>query len=169
MAKYIAIGKVIAPWGVNGQIKVEPLTDDIDRFMDLKSAYLDIDGEMSNLNVQSVKFLNKAYVVIKFESIDTFDDAKQIRGAYIMVNRKDAVKLPEGHYFIFDIIGLKVYDLNERFLGVIADVLKTGANDVYVVIGDDGRECLIPAIKQVVKIIDLNKKTMIIDPLEGMI
>lgn len=169
MVKYLAIGKVIAPWGVNGQIKIEPLTDDIDRFRDLKSAYLDIAGEMSKLKVQSVNFLRKAYVVIKFESIDTFDDAQQIRGAYIMVNRKEAVKLPEGHYFICDIVGLRVYDSSERFLGVITEVLKTGANDVYVMIGDDGRECLIPAIKQVVKIIDLNKNIMIIDLLEGMI
>lgn len=171
MIKYFVIGRVIAPWGVNGEIKIEPLTDNIDRFKCLESGYLDITGEieMPKLKVQSVKFLTKNYVVLKFESIDTIEDARKIQGAYIKVNRKDAVKLPKGHYFIFEIVGLKVYDLNDRYLGVITEVLQTGANDVYVMNGDDGRECLIPAIKQVVKDIDLNNKTMTIDPLEGMI
>jgi 16S rRNA processing protein RimM len=169
LIRYLSIGRVIAPWGVKGQLKIEPLTDDIYRFNNLKKAYLDNGQEMSELKVESVIFLGNSHVVIKFETIDTVDDAKQMRGADIKVDRKDAIKLPEGHYFTCDIVGLKVYDTDEKFLGVITDVFETGANDVYVMRGDDGGEYLIPAIKQVVIKIDLTKSLMIIEPMEGMI
>ena len=126
-------------------------------------------GEMLPKNLESTMLIKDKYVVIKFEGIDTRELAEQIRGAYLEIPREEAIKLPADHFFISDIIGLEVLDEGGQHLGTITDVLETGANDVYVLKGKDGRDNLIPAIKQVVKKVDLENKTMTIEPLEGML
>lgn len=170
MREYITIGKVLCPWGVKGQVKVEPLTDDITRYQKLKSIFVEEDSALKAYDVESVIFLKKRFVVLKLQGIDTVDSAESFRDRYIMVHRKDAVKLPEGHYFICDIIGMEVYNEEDgTLLGRIKDVMKTGANDVYVVELQSGRELLIPAIREVVKSIDIENKKMVVKLMEGML
>ncbi|KXG77241.1 Ribosome maturation factor RimM [Fervidicola ferrireducens] len=170
MREYITIGKVLCPWGVKGQVKVEPLTDDITRYQKLKSIFVEEDSALKAYDVESVIFLKKRFVVLKLQGIDTVDSAESFRDRYIMVHRKDAVKLPEGHYFICDIIGMEVYNEEDgTLLGRIKDVMKTGANDVYVVELESGRELLIPAIREVVKSIDIENKKMAVKLMEGML
>lgn len=170
MREYITIGKVLCPWGVKGQVKVEPLTDDITRYQKLKSIFVEEDGALKAYDIESVIFLKKRFVVLKLQGIDTVDSAESFRNRYIMVHRKDAVKLPKGHYFICDIIGMEVYNEEDGILlGCIKDVIKTGANDVYVVELQSGRELLIPAIREVVKSIDLENKKMTVKLMEGML
>ncbi len=150
-AKLIAIGKAVAPHGVRGDVRVIPLTDFPDRFRKTKKVQLE-DGR--TLDIEGVKYHNQ-YVHIKFRGIDDRDAAQALKGKLLKVDRADLVKLPEGHYYIFDIVGLKVFDEAGANLGTVADVLPTGANDVYITEREGQKPLLIPAIKDVVKEIDV--------------
>lgn len=169
LVKYLSIGRVLAPWGIKGQVKINPLTEDIRRFETLDAAYIDFGEKTVYKKIEKVTFLKQDFVVLKFEEIDTIEDAQKLRNCFIKVHRDDAIKLPEDHFFICDIVGLYVYDEKQHLIGIVQDVLQTGANDVYVVETSENKEVLIPAIKQVVKKVDLANKKMIIRPLEGML
>lgn len=169
MVKHLSIGKILSPWGIKGQVKIAPLTDDIRRFEGLDTAYIDLGESMISKKIEKIIFLKQDFVVLKFEGIDTIEKAEKLRNCFVKVHRDNAIKLPKDHYFICDIIGLKVYDESRHFIGIIEDVISTGANDVYVVKTCENKEVLIPAIKQVVKIVDLANKEMTIQPLEGML
>lgn len=165
----MTVGRILSPWGVRGQIKVEALTDDVKRFGKLKRVFIDTQNATVCNDVESVAYLKKDFVVLKLKNIDTPEQAEKFRGVYLKILRKDAVRLPEGRFFICDIIGLRVFTENGEFLGKIEDVLQTGANDVYVVKTEKGRQILVPAIKQVVKKIDLKNNEMIVQLMEGMV
>ncbi len=151
-ASLIAVGKAVAPHGVRGDVRVVPLTDYPERFQKTKEVRLE-DGRI--LAVESAKF-HKQFVLLKFRGLDDRDAVEFLRGKLLLVGRDDLVKLPAGHYFIFEIVGLKVYDEAGACLGTITDVLATGANDVYIAEKQPGEKpILIPAIKEVVRAIDL--------------
>ena len=150
-AKHIAIGKAVAPHGVRGDVRVIPLTDFPDRFRAMKNVQLE-DGRI--LDIEGVKYHNQ-YIHLKFRGIDDRDAAQTLKGKLLMVDRADLVKLPAGQYYIFDIIGLSVFDEAGANLGTVTDVLATGANDVYITEREGQKPLLIPAIKDVVKEIDI--------------
>lgn len=154
MKNLIVIGKIGAPHGVKGEVRVTPLTDFPDRFQALKAVYLD---ETRSLEIESVK-QNKQFFLLKFRGVNDRDGAALLRGKLLKVPRSQAAPLGEGEYYSFDIIGLRVYD-GEDDLGEIKEIIKTGSNDVYVVKSGD-RETLVPALKQVVKQIDLDAGLM---------
>ncbi|WP_436412092.1 ribosome maturation factor RimM [Petrimonas sp.] len=157
----VAIGKIVAPHGVRGDVRIIPLTDFPERFQQLKTAYFD-DG--TRLSVESAR-QHKQFILLKFKGLQDRNAVENLRGKLVKVPRKDLVPLPEGHYYIFEIIGLKVYDIDGAYLGKVTDVMQTGSNDVYVV-EDCDRPLLIPAIKEVVKEIDLAQGRMVIKPQE---
>lgn len=167
--KPLTVGRIICPWGVRGQVKVEPLTDDPKRFKSLPEVFIEFADSAVFYQIESVIFLKDYFPVIKLEGINSRQKAEALRGYYLKIQRKHAVKLPKDRYFICDIIGLCVFDESGNYIGTVKDVLQTGANDVYAVETPDQKEVLIPAIKQVVKKIDLENGKMIIQPLEGML
>lgn len=169
MNKYIFVGRILSPWGVKGQVKVEALTDDIRRFDKLDKVFIDAGDTPVCSDVESVLYLKDEFVVLKLKGINTPEQAEKFRGAYLKIPREYAIKLPEGRYFICDIIGLCVSTENGEQLGKIVEVIQTGANDVYVVKGENGKQILIPAVKQVVKKVDLQNGEMVIKLLEGMV
>lgn len=168
MDKYITVGRILSPWGVKGQVKVEALTDDVKRFDKLARVFIDVGDVPVCSDVESVLYLKDVFVVLKLKNIDTPEQAEKFRGGYLKVLRKDAVKLPEGRFFICDIIGLCVLTESGEPLGRIVNVIQTGANDVYVVKGENGREIFIPAVRHVVKKIDLENNKMVVQLMEGM-
>ncbi|HBM81657.1 MAG: ribosome maturation factor RimM [Clostridiales bacterium] len=166
--KYLRIGKIINTHGIKGELKVLPLTDNIKRFSDLSYVLLD-DEKLYRYEVEYVNYF-KGTVLLKLKGIDNVDDALKIKGYYILIERKDAIKLPEGSYFICDIIGLDVQDINKGYMGKISDVISTGSNDVYVIKQyKTNKEILIPALKSVVKDIDIKSGKMVIDMPEGIL
>ena len=167
--KHLTVGKIMSSWGVRGQVKVEPLTDDQNRFNALHEVFIEFDGLNRFYCIESVIFLKQHFPVLKLEGVNSRREADKLKGYYINIQRKHAVKLPKGRYFICDITGLNVVDEHDELIGTVTDVIKTGANDVYVVEAKNKKEILIPAIKQVVKEIDLENGIMVIDPLEGML
>jgi 16S rRNA processing protein RimM len=154
--KLITIGKIVAPHGVRGDVRVIPLTDFPERFKILKTAYFD-DG--TKLDLEHAKY-HKQFVLLKFRGLDSMNAVEKLRNLLIKVPRSDLVKLPEGHYYQFDIIGLKVYTMNGEYLGIITDILQTGSNDVYVTEAENKKTVLVPALKDVVKVIDLEAGQM---------
>jgi len=167
MKDLVAVGKVLSTHGRAGEVKVEPLTDHTRRFSLLERAYLKLEqGELLEVGIEEVRY-HKNFVLIKFESFNDIDEALKLKDALIMIERKDILKLPEDHYYIFDILGLKVYAEDGAYLGTIKGVMETGSNDVYEVEKDEG-SWLLPAIKDVIKKIDIEREEMIIRPLAGL-
>jgi len=150
MYEYLQIGKIVNTHGVRGEFKLIPLTDDPSRFDDLKWAYIEKNGKMDRYAIQSVKYF-KGTVIVKAEGIETPEAAAELKNCFMLVDRENAVKLPEDTFFICDLIGCSVYDENGVLLGQLKEVLQTGSNDVYVVKNEEGREVLLPALKSVVK------------------
>ena len=163
---YLRIGKIINTRGIKGEFKVLPLTDDISRFDDLKYVLID-DDMLMKADVEYVGYY-KGLVFLKLKGIDDINDAEKYKGMYLLVARKDAIKLPEGRYFICDIIGLEVYDIKLGFLGTITDVITTGSNDVYDVKNKD-KQILVPALKTVVKKINIEQGKVVVELPEGLI
>jgi len=150
MYDHLQVGKIVNTHGVKGEVKLMPLTDDISRFDDLEWVFVESNGTMTRYDIQSVKYF-KGMVIIKLEGIDDPETAATLKGCFALVDRENAVKLPEDTYFICDIIGCSVYDEKGTYLGQVRDVLQTGSNDVYVVRDEPGRELLLPALKSVVR------------------
>ncbi len=156
--KMIVIGKIGAPQGVRGEVRLIPLTDFPERFKTLKTALFD-DG--TRLEVESVRY-HQQFVLLKFKGLDDRNAIEPLKNKLLQIERKDLIPLPEGHYHIFDIIGLSVYNEQEEYLGKISDVLQTGSNDVYVVEQKEKQPLLIPGLKTVVLSIDITAGKMIV-------
>ena len=168
MEEYLEIGQIVNTNGLKGFLKVKPLTDDITRFEDLETIYIQRNKELIEFKIQEVKYV-KNMVLLKLEGIDDIEEAEKYKNFYIKINRKDAVELEEDSYFIVDIIGSEVYTDEDAYLGKVIDVFQTGSNDVYTVKSESGKEILLPAIKDVVKSVDVKNKKIIVHLLEGLI
>ena len=168
MEDLLKVGIISSTHGIRGEVKVFPTTDDPQRFKKLKNILLDSGKEKRNLKIQSVKFL-KQFVILKFEEIDDINDVEKYKGSSLYVTRDQAVKLKEDEYFIADLIGLTVIAEEEKLEGTLKDVMETGANDVYVIELTDGRELLLPAIKECVLSVDIEKGEMKIRLLDGLL
>lgn len=162
------VGVITAPHGVRGEVKVFPTTDDPKRFKRLKEVILDTGKEECLLEVEGVKFLKKL-VVLKFKGLDRPEDVEKFRQKSLYVTRENAVRLGRNEYFIADLMGLRVFDEDDTEIGVLREVLETGANDVYRIDLKDGRELLLPAIKECVLHVDVAGGKMRIHILDGLL
>ena len=165
MGNYIRVGKILNTHGIKGDLKVLPLTNEPSRFEKLKTIF--IDNENNKVEITKVWY-NKGFVMLKLEGYNDINEVIKFKNCYILIDEKDALKLPENSFFISQIIGLRVFCSDGNELGEIVEVLQPGANDVYVVRGNN-KEYLIPAVKEFVKEINLDNNKMIIEPIEGLI
>jgi 16S rRNA processing protein RimM len=162
------VGVISSTHGVRGEVKVFPTTDDPARFRDLSEVTVDTGKASLVLTIQGVKFF-KNMVILKFKGYDNINEIEPYKGCDLWIRRDQAVALEEGEYFIADLIGLHVVTDEGHDLGILDDVLKTGANDVYVVKMDSGKEVLIPVIPECVKNVDLEEKTVVVHLLDGLL
>ena len=168
MEDLFQVGVITAPHGVRGEVKVFPTTDDNARFKNLKTVLLDQGRGTKELEIEGVKFF-KNMVILKFKGLDNINDVEKYRQKSLYIHRKDAVRLKKDEYFIADLIDIPVYEENGGKLGVLSDVMTTGANDVYVVKRDNGgRDLLIPAIRQCILSVDVEEPKMVVRLLEGL-
>ncbi len=165
--EWATIGKVVALFGVHGELKVRLLTDIPNRFAELDAVYASTDHK--RYSIEGVRPYKGEMVVLKLEGIDTANAAETLRNVDLQIPLSDLAKLPPDSYYQHDILGLSVSTLAGQSLGTIVDILVTGSNDVYVIKTASGRQVLIPAVKQVIKQIDLLRHTMHIDPLPGLL
>lgn len=151
------IGSISKPQGVKGEVKIAPLTDDVERFKTLKSIYV---GNVSYL-VKSVRVLQNG-VFLFLEGIDDRDKVEALRGKEISVDRSDAVGLPKDRYFIVDVVGSKVW-VGDKNVGVVKEILQNGSADVYVVQGENKKNLMFPAIKRILLEVNIAEKKVVLD------
>ena len=168
MEDFLQVGVITATHGIRGEVKVFPTTDDPERFLDLKTIYLDTGREKMLLHISGVKFF-KQFVILKFKEFDNINEVEPFRKKSLLVTREQAVPLEEDEYFIADLIGLQVVTDEGELLGELTDVLETGANDVYVVETSDGEEILLPAIRDCILDVNVEEKRMTVHVLEGLL
>ena len=167
MEDLLKVGVITTTHGVRGEVKVFPTTDDPARFKKLKEVILDTGREQIPLEIAGVRFF-KNLVILKFKGIDNINDVEKYRQKSLYVTRENAVSLNPGEYFIADLIGLAVHTDEGEELGVLKDVIKTGANDVYIIRQESGEELLIPAIKDCVREVDIEGGVMSVHLLPGL-
>jgi len=161
--EFIVIGRILAPWGIEGKLKVEVVTDFPQRFAPSAKVYLD----RRPTTIDSIQW-HRGKAIIKLSAIDSIEDAEKITGQLIEIHHSQLHPLPEGQYYHFQLIGLEVRTTQGELLGNITEILSASSNDNYVVSGVKG-EILIPAIEDVVVSIDLNKGRLVIEPIEGLL
>ncbi len=168
MDDLLKVGTISKAHGIRGEVKVYPTTDDIRRFDDLYDVILDTGKELLYLEVESVKYF-KNQAILKFKDINNINDIEKYKGKDLLVTRENAVELEENEYFITDLIGAKIVTDKEDELGTLTEVLKTGANDVYIVKTKEGKEILLPVIKECILDVDIEKHLIKVHLMDGLI
>jgi len=164
----ITIGKLIKPFGVKGEMKVESLTDFPDRFKKLHHVYLvSPAGKEIACEVKAVRYAG-AVPYLLFGGYDSPEKAKVLNGWFLKVPEEETVPLPEGSYYWFELIGMEVFSEGGEKLGTIVDVFETGSNDVYV-LKQGGKETYLPATKEIIKQVDRKAKRMVIHIMDGLL
>lgn len=165
--EYFEIGQIVNTFGIKGQVKVTPFTDDIHRFDELKKVILEKNKKVQERKIEEVTY-HKNMVLIKFKGIEDINMAETLRNSYLKIKREDAKELPEDTYYIADLLGLAVYTEDGEYLGKVDDIYSTKANDVYVVKDEEGKQILLPGTKEVIQKVDLEKETITVHLLEGL-
>lgn len=167
MQEYFEIGQIVNTFGIKGMVKVVPYTDDITRFDKLKNVYIVINHKSKKYEIQEVKY-HKNMVLIKFKNIDKVEEAENLRNGILKIERKDAVPLEEGSYYIADLLQSQVYTENGELVGILEDIYNTGSNDIYVIKNELGKQILLPAIKDVIKQICIEESKIIVNIPKGL-
>ncbi|SET57890.1 ribosome maturation factor RimM [[Clostridium] polysaccharolyticum] len=168
MNDYFRVGVIANTHGIRGEVKVYPTTDNVERFKVLKQVILDTGREKIDLEIQGVKFF-KNMAILKFKGIDNINDIEKYKGKDLLVTRENAVELEEDEFYLADVLDAKVVTDEGEELGVIADVLETGANDVFVVETKEGKEVLFPVTKECVLDIDTDEMVVTVHVLPGLL
>lgn len=167
MNKYLELGQIVNVKGLKGEVKVNSFTDDNTKFERISKVFVKQKETMKEYEIEKVGY-NKNQVIIKFKDINSIEEAETLRNSYILVDREIFGSLPEGVYYIADLIGLDVYTENGEYLGKVEDIYNTGSNDIYVVKDDLGKQKILPGIDEVIKNIDLDQGKIIVNLIEGL-
>ncbi len=159
--EHLRIGLIVRSHGIKGEVKIQPLTDDADRYQNLKNVFIEQNGSFVQSKI-TVNRIDESGVYAYLEGCYTRDAADQLKDCYLCVERKDAVELPENVWFIADLEGLNVMGETQT-LGTLVEVIQTGGVDVYRVKRTSGSHFLFPALKRVIRNVDLNAGVMELD------
>ena len=151
----LKIGIIVKPQGIKGDIKIEPLTDDVQRYYELSYVYLNIGNRYEKRSFSNLRIQN-GFVYLRLAGVADCNTAEMLRSQYLYIDRQHAAKLPEGSYFICDLIGCVIVDEKGIEYGHVTDVLQTGANDVYIVKGS--KELYMPVLKKLIVNTDVEEK-----------
>ncbi|HXY61475.1 MAG TPA: ribosome maturation factor RimM [Nitrospirota bacterium] len=164
----ITIGRIIKPWGVKGEVQIEPMTDFPERFKRVRRLYLvSPAGREIVCELQSVRYAGSA-IFLHLLGYNSPEHAKDFNGWFIKIPEAETLPLSEGSYYWFELIGMEVVTEKGDTLGTIVDIFETGSNDVYVM--KRGRkEVYIPAIKEVVRHVDVKARRMVIHLVDGLL
>ena len=162
------IGQIVNTFGIKGFVKVNPFTDDMERFEELESVLVEKNKELLEMKIEEIKY-HKNQVLIKFKGIEDINMAEKYKGCYIKIKRENAKKLPKDTYFIADLIGLPVYDESGKLLGKVDDIYNNKSHDIYVVKDELGKQILLPSTKEVIKQIDVDNDRIVVHLIEGLV
>ena len=167
MEEYFRIGVITTTHGLKGEVKVFPTTEDPSRFSSLKTCYLLDRKEYRPLTVISARYF-KNLVILGFQEITTIEEAMPLKQKELYIDRANAIPLEEGEYYIADILGGEVVDEEGNHLGILEDYMETGAQDVYRIRRDNGKEFLIPAVDAFIPKVDVENKKITVRLIPGM-
>ncbi len=167
MNKYLELGQIVNSKGLKGEVKVNSFTDDNTKFERIPKVFIKQKDTLKEYEIEKVGY-NKNQVIIKFKNINTIEEAEKLRNSYIVIDRETLDPLPEGVYYIADLIGLDVFTETNEYLGKVDDIFSTGSNDVYVVKDELGKQKLLPGIDEVIKVIDIETGKIIVNLIEGL-
>lgn len=167
MENLLEIGKIVNTHGLRGEVKIVPWTDAPEDFEDIEQVFIKIKSEYKSLTVQSVRY-QKNNLIVKFREFNDINEILPYKGLTVYCDRDELGELPEGVYYIVDLIGLNVVTEDGETVGVISDVFNTGANDIYDVKREGKKNLLLPVIDEVVKEIDIEKKQVTVHIMEGL-
>ena len=168
MEQFLRVGVISSTHGIRGEVKVYPTTDDPERFLELDEVILDTGREHKILEIEGVKFF-KNQVILKFKGYDNINDIEKYLKKDLLVDREHAVELGENENFIADLIDMEVVTDEGKVLGTLTDVIETGANDVYAVKTPEGKEILLPAIRDCILDVNVDEKRMTVHVMEGLL
>lgn len=166
MYEYFVIGKIVNAHGIRGEVRVIPTTDDIERFNLLKEVNIYIKDRFIIYEIENIRY-HKQFVLLKLKGVDNMTDAEKLKNAEIKIEKKFAISCEDNEYYIGDLYGIDVFTDELEYLGVLSDIIFTGANDVYL-IKNNKDEILIPAIKQCILDVNVKEKVMKVHLLEGL-
>lgn len=157
----ITIGLLGRPRGVRGELYVTPTSDAPERFLELTELFVEFRGEWKKMAISSVRLVS-GRPVLKLDGIDSPEDAARLTNRAVGLPREQLMDLPEDTFFVFDLVGCKVYDeMTGDCIGEIVRIEEYPSNDVYVITGG-GREWLCPAIRQVVRSVDIENRKVVV-------
>ena len=164
----VLIGQIVNVHGIKGEVKVYPYTDDVDNLAKkLKRIYLD---EQMSKSYDVTCRIQKGMILAKISTIDSVEKAEILRNKYIYISEEDLDTLEEDSYYVKDLIGLDVIDIrNDNLIGRLDYIFNTGANDVYEIATTDNKKVYLPAIKQVIKKVDIKARKIYVELMEGLI
>jgi len=166
MKNMLRVGKITNTHGIRGDVKVLPLTDYMERFEELEWVY--IDGYREKFYIENIKY-KPTLVILSFKGYEDINLVEKFKDKYLLIDETQRRDLPEDTYYIADIIGLDVYTVNDEYIGKVKDIIQTGSSEVYIIKSADNKEIMIPAVKEFIPEISLEKRKIVIDPIEGMI
>ena len=166
--EYFEIGQIVNTFGIKGFVKVNPFTDDMQRFGELNYVFVVRNKELLKMQIEEVKY-HKNVVIVKFKGVEDINMAEQYKGCYIRIKREDARKLPKDTYFIADLIGVSVFDENDNFLGKVNDIYNNKVHDIYVIKDDLGKQILLPSTKEIIKQIDVENDRIVVHLIDGLV
>ena len=168
MTSELEIGQIVNTFGIKGEVKVKPFTDDIKRFDKLKKINIEQKNSKKEYEIENIKY-HKDMVILKLKGIDQIEQAELLRNSYLKINRNEEEPLEENTYYIVDLLGLSVYTEEDVLLGILDDIYNTGSNDIYVVKDSLGKQTLLPAIQDVIKEIDIENQKIIVHVMKGLL
>ena len=167
MENYFVVGNIVNTQGIKGEVRLMPSVDDVERFKLLDRIFVDRKGSITEYEIENVRF-HKQFVLLKLKGIDDMTSAEKLKGTVAKITEDMALPCEEDEYYIRDLYDMEVVTDEGERLGIISDIIFTGANDVYAVKSDDGKEILIPAIKDCILNVDVENKIMTVKLLEGL-
>ena len=168
MTSELEIGQIVNTFGIKGEVKVKPFTDDIKRFDKLKKINIEQKNSKKEYEIENIKY-HKDMVILKLKGIDQIEQAELLRNSYLKIDRNEEEPLEENTYYIVDLLGLSIYTEEGILLGILDDIYNTGSNDIYVVKDSLGKQTLLPAIQDVIKEIDIENQKIIVHVMKGLL
>ncbi len=167
MKEYLELGQIVNVKGLKGEVKLNSFAEDSTVFETLPKVFLKSKTGMVEKQIEKVGY-NKNQVILKFKGCDSIEEAEALRNLYVLVKRADLGELPEGVYYIADLIGLEVFTDMGEYLGKVNDIYSTGANDIYVVKDEMGKTKLLPGTQEVIKETKLDEGKIVVHLIEGL-
>lgn len=169
MTDMFNVGKIVNTHGVKGEVKVQRITDFADRFENGNRLILEKEnGQVLELEIDGHR-VHKGFDLVHFKGYDNINDVEHFKGLYLKISEDQLTELDDHEFYYHEIIGNHVYLTNGDYLGMIKEILSPGANDVWVVEQEKGKDVLIPYIEDVVKEVDVSAQKVMIEPMEGLL